>query len=144
MTGKQADIRRYVDMTVVREPQRNSTGGTLHGQVSAGPYIYRIWSYPEFYDTTTQEHISYLNDDKVIVLPENPTFTLSFGGVPQLRGRKAIVGASLGDTGVTFSRGEYLVGEYFDEKNDAHNIDLKSAGVAVPVSVDQIYTMKVR
>lgn len=134
---ERADIRN-ISMDVLRTPQKNAVGGVLHGEVSAGAYVFRLWTYPEFYDTEAASNNSYINDKKIIVLPESPKFVLGFAAVPQLLGSKADVGA-----GVSAKRGAYLVGEFLDERNTSHVIDIKSAGVAIPVAVDQIYTAQV-
>jgi hypothetical protein len=134
---ERADIRR-ISLDSVRMPQKESVGGVLHGEVAAGAYVFRLWTYPEFYDTEAAENIPYMNDKKVVVLPENPKFVIGFAGVPQLLGKKADVGA-----GISAKRGAYSVGEYLDERNTSHVIEIKSAGIAIPVSVDQLYTVQV-
>jgi len=128
-----------IDLGMIRQPQRDATGGVLHGQISAGPYKLNMWSYPEYYDaSSTSLNNPYLNSKKVIVVPEAPKFKLAFAAVPQLLGNKANVGA-----GLSGKRGAYLVGEFLDERNSSHIVDIKSAGIAVPVAVDQIYTVQV-
>lgn len=113
----------------LREPQRASVGGVTHGRIAAGDYILNVWTYPEFYDTNLANGVSYINAKKFIILPENPNFVLAHAAVPQLIG---------GNTSV--NKAAYVIGEYKDERNTAHIYDIKSAGVAVPVAVDQIYT----
>jgi hypothetical protein len=39
--------------------------------------------------------------------------------------------------------GEYVVSEYLDDRKMTHDIDIRSAGIAIPVAVDQIYTAQV-
>ena len=129
-----ADIRR-IALDDIRKPQRNSTGGILHGEVSEGAYMFRIWTYPELYDIEGQLNNEYVNPKKFFMIPESPNFTMSFAAVPQLLGKKANVGAGVGG-----KRGAFLVGEYLDERNSAHIIDIKSAGVPIPVAVDTMYT----
>jgi len=34
-------------------PVRNSTGAAFHGTISAGPYKFQLWSYPQYYDATS-------------------------------------------------------------------------------------------
>lgn len=125
-----ADIRNF-SLDAIRAPQRNSVGATLHGEVSFGSYKGNIWSYPEFYDVNGTS-TPYVNPKKVIMLPEATNFELSFAAVPQL-----ISG------GIQRTKGKYIVGEYIDDRKVAHIFDIKSAGVAIPVAVDQIYTMQV-
>ena len=134
---ERADIRR-ISLDAIRLPQKESVGGVLHGEVAAGAYVFRLWTYPEYYDTEALANIPYMNTKKVVIMPENPKFVLGFAGVPQLLGKKADVGA-----GISAKRGAYVVGEYLDERNTSHVIEIKSAGIAIPVAVDQLYTVQV-
>lgn len=126
-----ADVRR-IDQVAIRMPQRDSVGGTTHGEFSAGDYIIRVWSYPEYYDDSAGTSTAYLNSKKVILLPEAPRFQMAFAGVPQLL-----------TPGQAPSRGAYHFGEYIDQRKKSHVMDVESAFLAVPVAVDQIYTMQV-
>jgi hypothetical protein len=117
----------------IREPQRNAQGGVLHGTVSAGPYRFNIWTYPEFYEDTQGNMQPYVNPKKIVCLPENPRFAFEFGAPPQLIGRDGNVPQS----------GSYYVYDYMNERAATHEIHTKSAGVAVPIAVDQMYTAKV-
>jgi len=117
----------------VRAPQRDSLGATLHGQISAGSYLVNLWAYPEFYDNASGVSTPYINPKKVIVLPEVPKFKLGFAAVPQL----------LKAESPRIIKGAYVFGDYPDERLHAHIFDVRSAGVAIPTAVDQIYTMQV-
>jgi len=126
-----ADIKNF-SLDAIASPQRNSVGASLHGQVAAGSYNINIWSYPEFYDDVNGTSTPYVDAKKVILLPEAPKFSLAFAAVPQL----------LTD-GSMPKKGAYIISDYIDERNTAHIFDIKSAGVAIPVAVDQIYTVQV-
>lgn len=123
------DLRR-VDLMSINRPQRNAQGGVLHGELPAGPYNIRIWSYPEYYEDSQGNHQPYLNKDKVVVLPDQPNFLMNFAAVPQL----------LGPNGEVPQRGAYHTFDYMNERSAAHEIHTKSAGIALPVAVDQIFT----
>lgn len=129
---KRADIRNF-SLDGVRAPQRDSVGAALHGEVSAGSYRARLWTYPEFYDNANGQSTPYLDADKAIILPEDPRFKLAFAAVPQLIDEENPVAV----------KGAYLIGEMRDKYHAVHEYDIKSAGIAVPVAVDQIYTVKV-
>jgi hypothetical protein len=131
VTGR-ADIRNF-SLDAINAPQRNAMGGVLHGIVSAGAWEVLIWSYPEYYDTKTTSNNPYVNEKKVIVLPDNPRFILQHTAVPQLPSAN----------GGMIDRSAYVVYENVDQKHTAHEFGVKSAGVAIPVAVDQIYTMQV-
>lgn len=119
-------------LDMVTPAQRDSVGASFHGEVSFGSYRGRLWSYPEFYDNTAGDSTPYLNPKNVIFLPEKPQFKLAYAAVPQLL-----------DESAAPKQGAYLVSEFKDLRNAAHIFDIKSAGIAVPVAVDQVYTAQV-
>ena len=128
---ERADIRNF-SLDSVRAPQRNSVGGTLHGEVTAGAYTFRIWTYAEYYDDANGNSTPYINESKIIILPEAPKFNLTFGAVPQLI-----------ENGAVPQKGAYLIQDFIDQRATTHEVHIKSAGVAIPVAIDQLYTAKV-
>lgn len=128
------DLRNY-SIAQVRMEQRNSLGASLYGAVTAGSWNVLIWTYPEYYDENvngTIESKPYVPADKFIMIPEAPNFTMAFGAVPQL-----IENGSVPQTSA------YLLREFLDDRRKAHEYYVESAGIAIPVAVDQIYTAKV-
>jgi len=123
-----ADIKSY-SLDSLTTPQRNAVGGVLLGIVSSGSYNFRIWGYPEYYDLSGTS-TPYIAQKKIVMLPQNPDFKLAFAAVPQLLGSAP-------------KKGAYLVGEYTDERTTSHIMDIKSAGLATLVGVDQVYTATV-
>lgn len=128
---KQKDIKD-ISTGMLREPQRNAVGGSYHGRQSIGSYTCDIWTYPESYENTSGTNVPYINDKKVVMVPENPNFTLAFAGVP------AIVNGM-----ASTLKGQYHFGKFEDERNANIDYDVQSAGLAIPTAVDQIYTMQV-
>lgn len=126
-----ADIKSF-SLDMIAAPQRNSVGASYNGSVTAGAYRIDMWSYPEVYDNASGVSTPYIAEENVILLPEIPRFTMAYAAVPVLM-----------KEGAQPMRGQYVLGDYIDERNSAHIFDIKSAGVAVPVAVDQIYTLKV-
>lgn len=129
---------RTLSLDVVRKELKDSEGAVPQFDVRGAFARFHIWTYPQTYDTSLASNNAYISAKKVIVVPENPNFVLGFGAVPKLMGNKSDVGA-----GIAGQRGAYLVNEYLDEKLTAHVVDVKSAGLAIPVAVDQIYTVTV-
>jgi hypothetical protein len=115
----------------VSEPLMSAEGAVYHGTVTAGAYRVELWSYPQYHDVAGVS-TPYVNAKKVILMPANTRFKLSFAAVPQL-----ITPNSLP------TKGAYVFGEYKDERLTSHIMDIKSAGLAIPVAVDQIYTVQV-
>jgi len=128
---ERADIRNF-NLDMLNTPQKNSVGGTLHGVVSAGSYNVRLWTYPEVYDASGVS-TPYVNPKKVIMLPDNPNFVLGFAAVPQL----------IDEENPVPMKGAFIYGDYKDKRAATHDYDVKSAGVAIPVAVDQIFTAQV-
>lgn len=125
------DVLR-IDTMSIREPQRNSIGGTSHGYISAGDYIFRIWTYGEFYDNSSNESTPYIDPKKIVVLPEAPKFDMSFAAVPRL------IGGASAPTPT-----DYLIQNFTDERKATDLIEIKSAGIPVITAVDQVYTAQV-
>lgn len=117
-------------LDVVTSPQMGATGATYHGTLTCGSYKVQLWAYPQYYDLSGTS-TPYLNDKKCILIPTTPQFKLVFAVVPQLITTNSMP-----------RMGAYIFDEYLDKWNAAHKMDIKSAGVAIPTAVDQIYTLK--
>lgn len=117
----------------VKTPTIGSVGSAFHGTLTAGPYKIQLWTYPEFYDNASGVSVPYIDDDNSILLPMNPRFKFAHALVPQLVDNP-------GDTPP--QQGEWVYGEYTDNRKAKHDFDVQSAGLPIPVAVDQIYTMK--
>lgn len=133
-----SDIKDY-DLGLIREPQRNSEGASLHGRITAGSYKINVWTYPQFYTNAGGVATSYIDTKKVILLPEKPNFVFGFAGVPT----SMATGNTNIPTTIAPARGAYHVGEYLDPRKATHEFDIQSAGLAIPVAVDQLYTLQV-
>ena len=131
---------RRANLMDIRTPQADATGGVYHGEVSAGAYRVHLWTYDEVYENASGTITRYWDATKAVVLPTAGTrFDLVHAGVP----------AIIRDTAnAEFSQfiqdqaAEYYINNYIDEKAKAHTFEMYSAPLAVPVTVDQIYTMK--
>lgn len=129
---KRSDVRDY-DLSKLNAPVRDSLGYAYHGYISCGSYNVDLFTYPEYYDTEQAEHIPYVDPKKVILVPPKPRFKLAFAAVPQL----------INNDGTIPQRGEYLMQEDFNVSKGYHRAHLKTAPIAVPVAVDQMYTVQV-
>lgn len=118
----------------INEPQRNATGGTLHGRVSAGAYVFNVWTYPEGYTNSVGVWTNYIPNTDIIILPTVTNFKITYALVPQLPGMSPLQSTDAG---------AYVMHEYLDPKMRNHTQELLSAGVALPIAIDTIYTAKV-
>lgn len=111
---------------------RNAVGASYHGRISVGSYIVNLWSYPETYKDKDGNRQKYMDPNYIIMVPEQTAFTLSYAAVPQLL-----------STGIAPKKGKFFNYDFIDKRNAVHDFGVKSAGVAIPAAVDQIYTAKV-
>ena len=132
-TARQNLFNMALDQVVT--PVRNATGAAYHGTITAGGYKVQLWSYPQFYDIFNADgtitSTPYIDPKKVVVFPSNPRFKLAHAAVPQL----------IGQPGDLPMQGEFVVSEFMDVRKKSHDFIIESAAVAIPVAVDQIYTM---
>ncbi|MFA6057297.1 MAG: major capsid protein [Taibaiella sp.] len=122
-----------INFDQLRAPQRDSVGGAFHGTITAKSYKVNLWTYPEYYDDATDTTVSYIDTKKIIIIPEAPKFVMGFAAVPQL----------IDTDNRVPKKGAFIFGDYVDRKLSTHEYDVKSAGVPIPVAVDQIYTRQV-
>lgn len=136
---EKADFRR-VNIVDINGPLKNNEGGNLHGTVNAGSYTVNIWTYDEYYnDPSTGTLTPYVPANKVLILPNTPSFDFAFAGTPYVfdTGNAAVPQI------VRTERGEYNPYEYVDQYESAHIFGVRSAGVAILTAVDQVYTVQV-
>lgn len=123
------DIRNF-GLDKITSPAKNSVGASYHGNVSAGSYTFDLWTYPEVYEDASGNIVPYVNPKKIVIIPEMPKFELAYGLVPQL-----VNGAP--------QTGAYLIQDFIDTRQTAHEQHIKSAPIPIPVAVDQMYTVQV-
>lgn len=135
---KDRNDMQHINLDSISKPQRVSDA-TLHGQISAGSFKVNIWTYNEYYDIAGSANLPYIHAKKVIIIPEKPNFKFMYSGIPQLLGDN---GPKEG-AGLTGKKGRYHISEHLDTRKKSHQIIVESAGVPVPVAIDQIYTVQV-
>jgi hypothetical protein len=116
-------------------PEVNSAGGAYHGTITCGPYKVQLWTYPDFYENAAGTLVPFIDTNKVILIPPNARFKFAHCLVPQL--------VEPGQTTAP-QKGEWVYGDYIDTRKAKHDFDVQSAGLPIPVAIDQIYTMQVR
>lgn len=135
------DKIKTLSLVDLKMPQVKAEGGVYHGTISAGPYKIHLWSYPETYENSSGTATPYIADDYYVLLPTTSArFVLSFASVP------AIVRDTKNAEFPAFIRqmkADYYINNYIDEKGKKHVFEIMSAGLAVPVSVDRMYSSKV-
>lgn len=141
---KMNTLRNWKFDDYVRNEQRPG-GSIYHGSCDAGSYRMNIYSYPEIYQQNAnidanKTNTYFLDQTKVYLFPAKPHFKTVYAAVPQLlRANKAA-----NPDGLTPDVAEkYVLSDYTDDRMTAHVFNIKSAPLAMPMLVDEIYTAKV-
>ena len=136
---KLADFRR-ISRIQVDMPQFNNTSGfAFHGQVAAGDFVMNLWTYNEKYTDALGNTVYYQSRENVIMLPEDFMGKTVFGGLPFMR--SASIGGEMTEVpGVV--EADYLLRSYSDKRTISSTLELTSAPLVVPVTIDKVYTIK--
>jgi len=136
----EADIRR-IDRINISMPQFSEVSGfALQGQVAAGDFVVNLWTYNEKYTDANGATQYYLAENLVIMLPDDFQGKTIFGGLPVLN-ETSIGGQTIAVPGIV--EANYLIRNYSDKKTVSSTIELTSAPLVVPFTIDKIYTMQV-
>lgn len=113
--------------------QREAVGCSYHGTTSIGSFNFRLWTYPEVYkNPTTGVQSKYMDDKKILILPEITNNVLSYAATPLVT-----------PTAVIPVKGKFNYYELIDPLKRSHTMGVMSAGVAIPVAVDQAFTAQI-
>lgn len=136
----QADIRR-VDRVNIAMPQfSEATGFAFHGQVAAGDFIVNLWTYNEKYTDASGTTQYYLASNLVVMMPDDFQGKTVFGGLATFN-ETTVGGATVKVPGVV--EANYLIRSYNDERTLSSTIELTSAPLVIPFTIDKLYTMQV-
>lgn len=111
---------------------RDAVGKIYHGTASIGQWKVNFFSYADFYENADGSvKTPYMDPNKIIITPENPSNVLTYTAVPGL--------ISMGAPKAQ----KYTVLNKVDMLNETEICIVKSAGIAQLVAVDQLFTATV-
>lgn len=132
---------RYVQRQSFQMPKELAgyNGASYHGTLSAKDYVVHVFTYPEIYDDATGTAQSYWDNKKVLLLPmAGYEFRTGFGSIEMLfKGNDTLPEYFRPE------RGSFFMNNYIDQRNRSHVFEILAAPLAIPYSVDQIYTLQV-
>lgn len=137
---EEAEIRRINRIEIDMPQFSEATGMAFHGQIAAGDFVVNLWTYNEKYTDADGNTVTYLSRENVIVLPSDFQGKTVFGGLPYMR-QTNVGGATVKIPGVM--EADFLLRAYDDERTISSTLELTSAPLAIPFTIDKIYTMKV-
>jgi hypothetical protein len=137
---KVADSRRMNRIDIVMPKFAENSGLAFHGQVAAGDFTMNLFTYNESYTSKDGSTEYYLDEGNVIILPGDFMGKTVFGGLPYMR-KMSTGGASVMIPGVIEK--EFLLRGYDDVKTISSTLELTSAPLVIPFTIDKVYTLKV-
>jgi hypothetical protein len=141
ITKQGPNVIEQIQRINVGMPQfTEATGFALHGRIAAGDFVVNLWTYNEKYTDANGVTQFYLANNKVIVLPDDFQGKTIFGGLPTLN-TSSVGGVSVDVPGIVET--DYLIRAYSDQKTISSTIELTSAPLVVPFTIDKIYTLQV-
>lgn len=136
----EADIRRIERINIGFPQLNNVTGLSFHGQISTFDFIINLWTYNDFYEEANGTKVPYIDPKNVIMVAEDFVANTGFAGVPAII--RDMNNAEYPEY-ISQVESEFYVNNYIDPRKKAHMFEICSAPLAVPVSIDRIYTMQV-
>lgn len=112
------------------------SGFAHHGIIAAGDFTVNLWTYNEKYTDANGATQYYLAENLVVMIPEDFQGKTVFGGLPTLN---TVNGVDMPQ----IVEANYLIRNYSDKKTVSSTIELTSAPLVVPFTIDKIYTMQV-
>ena len=137
---EQGDIRNIQRVDIGMPEFTEATGMAFHGQIAAGDFMVNLWTYNEKYTDDAGVTQYYLDEGNVIMIPNDFQGKTVFGGLPYMN-EVSIGGTMAKVPGVV--EAEFLLRAYDDEKTISSTLELTSAPLVVPFTIDKIYTLKV-
>ncbi len=119
------------------------SGLHFHGQLTTRNGVVNLWSYEDYYEERqsngTLVQKEYIDDDKIILLPKDFIGKHAHAGVPAIIRDKS--NAEFPDY-IRQMEAEYYTNNYIDPRSKAHMFEIMSAPLAIPFSVDRVWTAK--
>ena len=132
---------RRINRADVQSPEFNAvTGFAFHGQVSAGDFNINLWTYNQKYTKADGTTAYYLDANKAVFIPDDFMAKTVFGGLPNMVDRQ-IGGENAAMPSIT--EAEFLLRAYSDSKTMSSTLEITSAPLAMPITIDRIYTAQV-
>lgn len=140
---KRANYRQLTLMAIGNPQGRN--GANYHGTITAGSFIFNIWTYDATYTTKVagvDTRIRLTDETKVVFTPtEGARFELSYGAVDTIvksSGASNMSGVMLSKSAI-----DRYVWDSVDTNARTHTMHISSSPLARLITVDMVVTLKV-
>ncbi len=135
------NVVEQVQRISIGMPQFDEASGfSLQGKVAAGDFTVYIWTYNEKYTDTDGTEKYYLSNANVVMLPDDFMGKTIYGGLPTMN-TNVIGGVEVDMPAIV--EANFLLRAYSDKKTMSSTLELTSAPLVVPFTIDKVYTMQV-
>jgi len=114
----------------------NTTGFVFQGQYGTGDYLFNLWTYNAWYKNSSDQIVKYIATNNVVMVPDDFEGKTAYAAVPQVMGDP--------NTGQYIApiEGDFFFHDLIDPEKKTWDFVVESAPLAVPVSIDRIYTIQ--
>jgi hypothetical protein len=135
----QADNRR-IRRVEIDMPEMRREGMAFQGMIAVYDFNVMIWTYSDFFETDAGVKTSYIDDNKVIMVAEDFEAKTGYASVPAIvRDRNNAEYPEF----ISMVESDFYVNNYILPRQKAHMFEIASAPLAIPVSIDRIWTAQV-
>lgn len=134
-----ADFRRINKLEIGMPQFDKATGMVFQGQIGTADYTVNLFTYNSFYTDDAGATQKYLDPKNVVILPSDFEGVTAYAGIPAITRDKANAEFS---QFISVIESDMYMDNYIDPEKMAHWFRLRSAPLAIPVSIDRIYTLQ--
>lgn len=136
---KNADFRNIKRVEIGMPQFDNTTGLSFQSQIGTADYIVNIWTYNEFFETDAGVKTKYIDVKNCILISDDFVGKTAFAGIPAIKRDKSNAEYP---AFITPIEADFYINNYIDPVKKAHWFEIASAPLAIPVSVDRMYTIQ--
>ncbi|RDY57707.1 major capsid protein [Flagellimonas nanhaiensis] len=135
-----AEFRRINILEIGTTKFDNTTGLNYHGRISTKNGNVDLWTYDDFYEDPADTYNEYVDPKNVILLPRDFVGNTSYAGMPQIMRDKS--NAEFPQY-IQQQEAEFFMNNWIDANVKAHWFEIASSPLAVPTSIDRVWTAQV-
>lgn len=114
----------------------NTTGFVFQGQYGSGDYLFNLWTYNAWYKNSSNAVVKYIATNNVVMVPDDFEGKTAYAAIPM------VMGDVVSGQYVAPMEGDFFFHDLIDPEKKTWDFIVEAAPLAVPVSVDRIYTIQ--
>ena len=122
-----------VKLITINEPKIDARGAVYHGRITAGSYVFNVWTYDQSHIDDTNTRVRYTDAKKAVMIPNSGAdFIYAHGGIVYADNDR-----------IRVAKAQYVEYSHVDTVKTTYDFGIKSSPLPVPVTIDMIYTMQI-